>query len=160
MSMNIQVWIMGQIAIDLILVGVLVWLIMSGNRRRAKESQEREKELQKSEEILAQMREISAELEGNLEEKRELTQRLLGRLDETLKRAEHRYRQFNDLFEATDSASIRDKVSLRKTEDTRESIRTLIDKGLTREDVARRLGISVGEIDLFLKLGSRLHGSP
>lgn len=157
--MNMQTWIMGQIAADLILVGILLWLIMSGNRRRAKESQEREEELRKSEEILVQMREIAAELEGNLEEKRELTSRLLGRLDETLKRAEHRYRQFNDLFEVTDAASVRDKVSLRKTEDTRESIHALIDKGLTREDVARRLGISVGEIELFLKLGSRSQGS-
>ncbi|MFO7783486.1 MAG: hypothetical protein ACQET7_01275 [Thermodesulfobacteriota bacterium] len=156
--MNIQLWIMGQIAIDLILVGVLVWLILSGNRRRAKRSQEREEELRKSEEILAEMRQIATELEGNLEEKRELTHHLLGRLDETLKRAEDRYRQFNDLFEATDTASIRDRVSLQKTEATRESIRTLMDKGLTRKDVARRLGISVGEIDLFLKLGNRSQG--
>lgn len=155
MSMNMQLWIAGQIAIDIILVGLLFWLIVSGNRRRVRRSIERDEELRKSEEILAQMREIAGELEGNLEEKRELTHRLLGRLDETLKRAEHRYSQFNDLFEATDTDSIRDKVSLRKTEATRESIRTLMEKGLTREDVARRLGISVGEIELFLKLGSR-----
>lgn len=155
MSMNMQLWIMGQILIDLILVGVLVWLVVSGNRRQVRHARESEEEIRKSEAILKEIRGIAAELEGNLEEKRDLTQRLLGRLDETLKRAEDRYHQFNELFEMTDSASIQDTISLRRTEATRESIHALLKKGLSREDVARRLGISVGEIELFLKLGNR-----
>lgn len=155
MPFNMQLWIIGQIAIDLILVGVLVWLIISRKQRGDAHSPLYEEELRKAEEILNQMREVTAELEVNLEEKRKLTKGLLGRLDETLNRAELRYKQLNDLFESTDSASIRDKVSIGKSEASRESIQALLAKGLTREDVARRLGISVGEIELLMKLGGR-----
>ncbi|MCF8061408.1 MAG: hypothetical protein K9M82_02730 [Deltaproteobacteria bacterium] len=151
--MNIQLWIVGQIAIDALLVGVLLWLIVAGNRRRARDSEAQSEALRKSEEILSEMQEITRELEGNLEEKRELTRRLLGRLDETLERAARQYEQLNDLFETTESVSTRDRVSLKETQGTRESIRSLLDKGLSKEEVAQRLDVSVGEIELFLKLG-------
>lgn len=151
--MNIQLWIMGQIVIDAVLVGVLVWLIVAGNRRKTRDMETQAEALRKSDEILAQMRDIAGELEGNLEEKRELTHRLLGRLDETLERAERRYEEFNALFESTDSAAAHDQVSLTETRGTLESIRSLLDKGLTKEEAAQRLGLSKAEIELFLKLG-------
>ncbi len=147
---------MGQIVIDAVLVGVLLWLIVAGNRRKTRDMETQAEALRKSDEILAQMRDIAEELEGNLEEKRELTHRLLGRLDETLERAERRYEQFNALFESTDSAAAHDQVSLRETRGTLESIRSLLDKGLTKEEAAQRLGLSKAEIELFLKLG---HGN-
>jgi restriction endonuclease S subunit len=100
------------------------------------------------------MRSIVQELDGNLEEKRELTRRLLGRLDETIERAEKRYEAYSDLLEATDSTSTRDRVSLKGTQNTRESIQALLERGLTRDEVSQRLGISRGEVDLFLKLGT------
>jgi cellulose biosynthesis protein BcsQ len=111
--------------------------------------------LRRSEEILAEMQVITRELEGNLEEKRELTNRLLGRLDETLERAEQRYEQLNQLFETKETASVQDRVSLNEAYGTRESIRSLLGKGLSKEEVAQRLGVSLGEIELFLKLGGR-----
>jgi hypothetical protein len=153
--MNIQLWIVGQIAIDALLVGILLWLIVAGNRRRSRDTEAQGEALRKSEEILSEMRDITRELEGNLEEKRELTRRLLGRLDETLERAEHRYEQLNELFERTEPASIQDRGSPKETSGTRASIRSLLDKGLSKEEVAQRLGVSVGEIELFLKLGGR-----
>jgi methyl-accepting chemotaxis protein len=152
--MNIQLWIVGQIAIDALLVGILLWLIVAGNRRRARDTEAQNETLRKSEEILSDMRDITRELEGNLEEKRELTRRLLGRLDETLERAGRRYDQLNELFEKTESVSDRDPVFPKEASGTHASIRSLLDKGLSKEEVARHLGVSVGEIELFLKLGS------
>jgi transposase len=35
---------------------------------------------------------------------------------------------------------------------TKDAIRSLLSKGMSKEEVAQRLSISVGEIDLFLKL--------
>ena len=82
--MDIQLWIIGQIAIDALLVGVLVWLIVAGNRRRIRDSEAQSRALQRSEEILAQMREIVHELDGNLEEKRELfSEVMLEAIEET-----------------------------------------------------------------------------
>lgn len=153
--MNIQLWIVGQIAIDALLVGVLLWLIVAGNRRRTRDAEAQGEALRKSEEILSEMRDITRELEGNLEEKRELTRRLLGRLDETLDRAGRRYEQLNDLLERTESSSNRDRIAPKEQSGTRASIRSLLDKGFSKEEVARRLEVSVGEIDLFLKLGGR-----
>jgi cellulose biosynthesis protein BcsQ len=153
--MSIQLWVVGQIAVDVLLVGVLLWLIVAGNRRRARDEETRLEALRRSEEILAEMQVITRELEGNLEEKRELTNRLLGRLDETLERAEQRYEQLNQLFETKETASVQDRVSLNEAYGTRESIRSLLGKGLSKEEVAQRLGVSLGEIELFLKLGGR-----
>jgi len=152
--MNMEMWIIGQIAIDAILAGILFWVVVMNGRRRSREWDARDEALRKSEEILAQMNDIARELDENLEEKRELTHRLLGRLEETLERAEHRYEQFNDLFQSTEPASNRDHVSLHQTRGTRASIRALLDKGLTKEEAAQRLGLPVGEVELFLKLGS------
>jgi DNA-binding NarL/FixJ family response regulator len=150
--MNIEMWIIGQIAIDAVLAGILLWLVVMNGRRKTVESNQQTEALRKSEEIIRQMQGIARELEENLEEKRKLTHRLLGRLDETLERARNRYEQFNDLFKATETASERDRVSLKQTQDTRVSIKALLDKGLSKEEVAQRLGLSVGEIELFLKL--------
>lgn len=152
--MDIQLWMMGQILIDALLVGVLLWLIVTGNRRKTRDMEAQMESLRRSDEILAEMRGIAGELEGNLEEKRELTRRLLGRLDETLKRAEQRCEQLHAMCETSDSPPVHDQVSLDQTHATRRSIRSLLDRGLTKEEVAQRLGLSVAEIDLFLKLGA------
>ncbi len=152
--MDIQLWMVGQILIDALLVGVLLWLIVTGNRRRIRDMEAQMESLRRSGEILAEMREIAGELEGNLEEKRELTHRLLGRLDETLDRAERRCEQLNALCETSDSPLVRDQVSLDQTHATRQAIRSLLDRGLSKEEAAQRLGLSVAEIDLFLKLGA------
>lgn len=153
--MNIQTWIIGQIVIDLLMAAVLFWLIISGNRRRSKEFEERRLAAEKAEEILAQMNAITRELESNLEEKRELTARLLGRLEESLDRAERQYEKINEINESGDNLSVRDTVSLNETRQANKSIHSLLDKGLSKEEVAQHLNISIGEIDLFLKLGTR-----
>jgi Ni,Fe-hydrogenase I large subunit len=154
-----EFWTLGQIVIDVILVGILVRLIISGKRHRKGLSGEHEAEFERPGELIEQMRRITAEMEGNLEEKRELTNRLLGRLDEALKRAEKQYRQLNDLFEETGEPSNRHRVPPDPPGRMHQSIRALMDKGLTAEEVARRLGTPVGEIELFLKLDNRSAGT-
>ncbi|MGD8385791.1 MAG: hypothetical protein PVG49_01525 [Desulfobacteraceae bacterium] len=150
--MDIQLWIIGQIAIDLLMGAVLLWVLVSGSRHKTREGEERMQAAERSEKILAEMNAIARDLEENLEEKRELTSRLLGRLDESLARAEKRYEQFQDLFDAADSASKRDTVFVNSSLSTKDAIRSLLSKGMSKEEVAQRLSISVGEIDLFLKL--------
>lgn len=160
--MDIQLWIIGQIAIDLLIGVVLLWVLVSGSRRKTREGDEHRQAAERAEKILAEMNGITRELEENLEEKRELTSRLLGRLDESLERAEKRYEQFQVLSDTADSVSKRDTASLNSNLSTKESIRSLLDKGLSKEEVAQHLNISVGEIDLLLKLadkGSKLGSS-
>jgi len=153
--MDIQLWIIGQIGIDLLMGAVLLWVLVSGSRRRTREGEERRQSAERSERILAEMNAIARDLEENLEEKRELTSRLLGRLDEGLARAEKRYEQFQDLFDAADCTSKGDTVAVHPHLSTKDAIRSLLSKGLSKEEVAQHLSISVGEIDLFLKLGDK-----
>ena len=153
--MDIQLWIIGQIAIDLLMGAVLLWVLVSVSRRKTREGEERRQAAERSEKILAEMNAITRELEENLEEKRELTSRLLGRIEESLARAEKRYDQFQDLFDAADSASNRDTVSVNSNPSTKDAIRSLLGKGMSKEEVAQHLNISVGEIELLLKLGNK-----
>jgi len=140
-------------AIDLLMAAVLIWLVVSGNRRRARETEEQRDASEKAEAILAEIREITQDLDRNLEEKREITNRLLGKLEEGLERAERRHEQLTGLHEGDETGEVRDSVSLHQTHRANKSIRSLLQKGLSKEEVARHLGLSMGEIELFLKLG-------
>ncbi len=150
--MDIKLWIIVQIAIDIIMVAVLVWVISSNRRQKGSEPEEAP-DMGRPEALLAEIKEITRHLEENLEQKRELSRRLLGRMDETLARAEERYQQFSRLLDQADRVSKGDNYSEARERDKSGSIRELLDQGMTKNEVARHLGISVGEIDLFLKLG-------
>jgi hypothetical protein len=151
--METQVWIGIQILIDLIMVALLVWFLGS-HARRQMSWRDQEMVIQKAESILAEMRAISQTLEANLQEKKELGSHILAQLDQGLKKAEETYLQISRINPRL-GASMGQPDPMKETERTRSTIHTLLQKGLSKEETAQHLGISVGEIELLLKLQPR-----
>ena len=144
-------WIVGQIVIDILIALVLLWFIFVHSRKKGSENNF-EEDFQKSESILSEMTEITQVLERNLDEKRELSNRILQKLDEGLKRAEERYLEIQKITKRYGNDLTHNSGTLTDTEKTRASIKTLLKKGLSKVEISQHLGISLGEIDLLLKL--------
>ena len=143
--------IFGQTLIDLIILTLLIWLIrVSGNKGNTKRSNV--DDLQMPEVLVKEMREIAENLDKNLEQKKILSHDILTRLNEGLKQAEAYTKRIEKINEAY-GYQLRERVSdLKDREQTRASIQALISKGFSREEVARHLGITQGEIELLIKL--------
>ena len=149
--METQVWIIGQILIDIILVALLIWFIRANQKREAS-WQEHEAVISRSQAMLGEMSKISKNLEENLQEKKELGQQILQQLDQSLKKAQESYEQLNRILPKSGGTFGIPQGPGREAEKTRFSIRALLEKGLSKEEISQHLGISQGEIDLFLKL--------
>ena len=102
--------------------------------------------------LIKQMEALGESLQSILEEKRELTNRLIEELDfrlheaqlitDEIKRVTSRQRGIN-------AESIRQE---RRHASTLRTIEQLLAKGLSKEEVARRLGLATGELELIMKL--------
>jgi hypothetical protein len=147
--MTPQLWIGVQVLLDILMVVLLVWFLRSFSRHQASWS-EHDAAIQKADSILVEMREISRTLENNLKEKKELSHRILTRMDEELKRAEDSYNRISALLpKSPNETSGRTDPG---DSSTRASVNALIERGIPKEEIARQLGISVGEVELILKL--------
>jgi len=152
--MEPQVWIGIQVFIDLVMVGLLVWFLRSYGKRQTS-WQDHEAAMQKAQDILAEMKEISRVLEANLKEKKELSANILAQLEQGLNRAEACSVQISKILPRTGRPVAASPDATRDAEHTRASIDALLSKGLPREEIAQHLGISVGEMELLLKLRPR-----
>jgi len=143
--------IFGQILIDLIILTLLIWLIkVSGNRAKPERSNINDFPI--PEVLVKEMREIAEGLDKNLEQKKILSHDILARLNDGLEQAEAYAKRIEKINEAY-GFQLRERVSdLKDRDQTRSSIQALISKGFSREEIARHLGITLGEIELLLKL--------
>ncbi|MFC1891142.1 hypothetical protein ACFLZT_02000 [Thermodesulfobacteriota bacterium] len=148
--MEAHSWIIGQIIIDIIIGGSLLWFLKSHHKER-KPGQELRDALLESETLLSEIRQISISLDKNLEEKRELSRRILGQLDEGLGKAAKSYQQLQKLLRDYGTSLPPQNGALDNTEKARASVNGLLAKGLSKEDISRHLGIPLGEMELLLK---------
>ena len=81
--MDIQTWVIGQTAIEIIIIILMLWFIKSHLAMRKKNAQ-LNAVFEKPEQILAEMRELTRKLDKNLEEKKEISNKMLGQLDDQL----------------------------------------------------------------------------
>lgn len=149
--MEIYNWILGQIIIDISMAIVLFWFIFSNSRKKVY-GNNLEEEFRRSESILSEMREITRDLEKNLEEKKELSNRILQQLEEGLKKADDSRREIKKIAKGYGNGLTHGSETLTDTEKTRDSIKALREKGLSKVEISHHLGVSLGEIDLLLKL--------
>jgi DNA-binding NarL/FixJ family response regulator len=143
--------IFGQTLIDLIILALLIWLIkVSGNKGKTKRPGA--DDFQIPEGLVKEMREIAENLDKNLDQKKILSHDILARLNEGLEQAEAYTKKIEKINEAY-GYQLRERVSdLKDREQTRSSIQALMSKGFSREEIARHLGMTLGEIDLLIKL--------
>jgi len=150
-GMEIQNWIMVQMVIDLVIACLLLWFIRL-NIKSKKTDSDPDEAFRRSEAILAEIRELSLSLDKNLEEKRKISTRILGQLDETLEKAEDACRRVKDAAKDLGANPGGSKNLHKNSDQIRSSVKALISKGLPREEIAQHLGMSVDEIDLLIKL--------
>ncbi len=149
--MEFQGWIIGQIIIDLFIAALLVWFIRF-HLKRKEAGNHSETIFLKSEKILAEMKELSISLDRNLEEKRELSHRTFTRMEDNLRRANESFRQMQEIVKEFGSTMSHITGTLKDARQIRASVDALLEKGLSKEEIAQYLGISVGEIELLAKL--------
>ncbi|MFH1491612.1 MAG: hypothetical protein ABII06_22100 [Pseudomonadota bacterium] len=149
--METNVWIIVQVVIDVIMMCILFWFLKSHYKSQIT-WQNHEDVMHKSEAILSEMIEISHTLEGNLAEKKALSRDILEQLDRGLKRAEEAYQKISGIIPKSGIPQSESSKGRQDTEQTRFTVKALIEKGLSKGEISHHLGISVGEIDLLLKL--------
>lgn len=149
--MDAQFWIIGQILIDVTMVALLFWFARLQFRKQPP-WQEFKTVIEKSEAILSEMEQLGQALEKNLAEKKKLSRQILEHLDQGLVRAQRNYEQIQKvLLETTNPLNDR-TLPANANERTVSAIKALLTKGLSREEIAQQLGISVSEIELTIKL--------
>jgi hypothetical protein len=151
LGMEIQNWIMVQMVIDLVIVCLLLWFIRLNIKPR-KPDGEVDEAFRRSEAILSEIRELSLSLDKNLEEKRKISARILGQLDETLEKAEDACSRIREAARDLGANPGGSKNLPKNSDQIRTSVKALISKGLPREEIAQHLGMSLDEIDLLIKL--------
>ena len=156
--MEIQTWVIGQTAIEIIIIFLLLWFIKSHLAMR-KKNKDLTAVFEKPEQILAEMRELTRQLDKNLEEKKEISHKMLGQLDEILEKADQSYNQLQSIIKEYSSRPINSYNTEHDSQRVRSSVNDLLKQGLSKQEIAQQLGISVGEIELLIKLQNRQIGN-
>jgi hypothetical protein len=152
--MEFKVWIMGQIAVDVFMFILLLVILMMHLKVRFS-GEGLDKSIRRSEVCLAELKEIGVGLEKNLSEKRDLSQSLLSEMDKRLgeaRRVSEELRRI--LMECREEGLSSGRNRVWNPSPTGESIRALLEKGLTKEEVSKHYNVPSGELDLILKLRS------
>jgi len=153
--MDAQTWVIGQIIIDVIMVSVLLWFLRLYSRGQLS-WKNHATVINKSEELLADMRSISEDLETNLRKKKELSRSILEQLERGLQRAEESQRKLSKIADvSSDGFTTEPSFLADDGEQLRSSVSSLLDRGLSKEEIAKDLGVSIGEIDLVVRLGTQ-----
>ena len=156
--MDIQTWVIGQTAIEIVIIFLLLWFIKSHLAMR-KKNNDLGSALEDPEKILAEMRELTGQLDKNLEEKKEISNKLLGQLDEMLEKADQSYKQLQNVIKEYSSRPVHSSSQEQETQRVRTSVNDLLKKGISKQEIAQQLGISVSEIELLVKLQNRQIGN-
>lgn len=149
--MQEQFWVIAQMAIDIFMLVLLVVLLKNVSRKRGAGANPDLAFLQ-PETLLKEMRQISETLEKNLEEKRTLTRNVITELETLLSDAESAALRLEGLMNAWQKTRPSEMNSLADTQRVKKSAKALLEQGLARKEIARRLDIPLGELELMLKL--------
>jgi len=143
--MAAQALVLGQIVVDLVLLALLSYLIFRLLPRKVDAGNEGEGLA-----LIRQAEELRSELERNIEEKRQLTGKILAHLDERLVSA----REVRDRLEQLLSRAGGGGVN--RTEGREPSRRAtalaLAERGASAGEIASLLELPRGEVELMIKL--------
>jgi len=143
--MALQALFLGQIVVDLVLLALLSYLIFRLLPRKVDAGKEGEGLA-----LIRQAEELRSELERNIEEKRQLTSKILAHLDERLVSA----REVRDRLEQLLSRAGGGGVN--RTDGSEPSRRAaalaLAARGASAGEIASILELPRGEIELMIKL--------
>ena len=87
LTWNFKAGFTARVALDVVMIVLLIWIIFFQFRRKNK-PHDLEAHLTNPEKILSEIKEITMSFEKNLEEKRELSNRIIEQLGYTLEKAD------------------------------------------------------------------------
>ena len=151
--MEFQTWIIGQTVIEVIIICFMLWFLKSHLAMRKKNSDLRAA-FEDPELILKEMRQLASQLDKNLEDKKDISNKMLDQLDDVLTKADHSYNQLQSVLKEYNSRPLNTSNTEQGSSRVKSSVNNLLKKGLSKEEVAQHLGISISEIDLLVKLQS------
>jgi len=150
--MEIQSWIIFQIVMDLIIAALLLWFVFANIlSKRNRILQNNVEKFKRPEDILSEMREISRDLERNLIEKKDLSCSILKSLDEGLERGRKNSLEIQKILKEYSAHRIQTDM-IKETEESKQVIKKLFSKGISRKEISQKLDIPLDEINLILKL--------
>jgi len=149
--MELQTWVIGQIIIEAVIILLILWFIKSHLALR-KKNEDLKMVFSEPENILSEMKELTHQFDQNLEDKKELSNRILGQLDEVLEKADQSYMRLQGIIKEYSSTNLHNQNNEKESNRIRTSVNNLLEKGLPKEEIAQHLGISVSEIELLIKL--------
>lgn len=152
--MEFQTWIIGQTVIEIIIICFMLWFLKSHLAMRKKNSV-LSAVFEDPQQILSEMRQLASQLDKNLEDKKDISNKMLDQLDDVLKKADQSYNQLQGILKEYSSRPLNSNNAERDSRRVRTSVNDLLKQGLSKEEVAQHLGISVSEIDLLVKIQSR-----
>jgi len=148
--MEFKTLVIGQFVLDLIILGILILLGRLHLNRKAVAA-DFNRAMERSMSLIKEMESLGESLQGILEEKREITRKLIEDLDARLQRAQVIRDEIKSVMDKSrgslGSGRTHERMSV-----TGELIEKLMAKGLSKEEVARRLGLTTGELELIMKL--------
>jgi hypothetical protein len=150
--MQEQLWVIAQLAIDILMFILLVVVLKNMAARRRAPVDPANPTFSPPEQLLKEMREIGEALEKNLEEKKTLSKKVVGELEILLADAENAALKLESLLNTWQKRGLDERKSPTDTARLKQSAKALLEKGLARKEIARRLDIPLGELELMLKL--------
>ncbi len=145
--------IIGQFALDLVILGVLM-LLSRFYLNRKSVAADFQSAMEKSMALIKEMEALGQSFQGILEEKRELTNILIADLDNKLRKAQLIRNEIIKITDKSIGSGVEPEKSGHRMATTRSTIERLLGKGMSKEEVARRLGLPSGELELIIKLDS------
>ena len=150
--MEFKALVIGQFVLDLIILGILILLGRFYLNRKAVVA-DFNRTVEKSMALIKEMEALGESLQGILEEKREITRRLIEDLDSRLQKAQVIRDEIKRVTDKSTGSAGSERADV-KISATRELIDKLLAKGLSKEEVAKHLGLPAGELELIMKLKS------
>ncbi len=143
--MALQALVLGQIVIDLILLALLSYLIFRLLPKKVEVGNDGD-----STALVRQVEELRSELERNIEEKRQLTTKVLAHLDERLTSAKDLGDRLEHLLSRANGSGI---SRIDGAEPSRRSAAlALAARGVSAPEIASMLELPRGEVELMIKL--------
>jgi hypothetical protein len=138
-----------QIVLDLAVILLVAMAFL--RRHRTPPATGHEEVAASFERIMKETQQIAADFDTNLQERQRLLQQVTGRLDSRIQDAERISQRLESLMKDAEYRAQRETPTPSRNSD-QQAVLLLAKKGLTQDDIARRLKKPVGEVELILKL--------
>lgn len=148
-----KLWLVAQIGLDLVLIALFVVLIRHFRRTTTPPTEpSRALDTTQIESVLQDAKHVAAEFEDQLREKKAIITRLNEQLDNRIINLNLLLSRADSCPQSLNEGKDRPEKVQKNTYDLQNEIVALSENGLPRTQIAQKLGVIQGEVDLVLDL--------